>query len=60
MLLEEGRVSVPKLPLAYLDPGSGSVLLQLLLGGIAAVGVTARLYWRRVQRALRLRRAEED
>jgi len=60
MLLEEGRVLVPKLPLAYLDPGSGSVLLQLLLGGIAAVGVTARLYWRRVQRALRLRRVEED
>ena len=58
MIREEGRVSVSQL--AYLDPGSGSVLLQLLLGGIAAVGVTARLYWRRVQRALRLRRAEED
>jgi hypothetical protein len=58
MIQEEGRVSVSQL--AYLDPGSGSVLLQLLLGGIAAVGVTARLYWRRVQRALRLRRAEED
>ena len=33
---------------AYLDPGSGSMLLQLLLGGFAAVGVVAKLYWHRV------------
>lgn len=30
---------------AYIDPGSGSVLLQLLLGGIAGIGVVAKLYW---------------
>lgn len=30
---------------AYLDPGGGSMLLQILLGGFAAVGVVARLYW---------------
>ena len=34
--------------LAYLDPGSGSMLLQVLLGGFAAVGVIARLYWHRL------------
>ena len=33
---------------AYLDPGSGSMLLQILLGGFAAVGVIAKLYWNRV------------
>ena len=32
---------------AYLDPGSGSMLLQILLGGFAAVGVIAKLYWNR-------------
>lgn len=32
---------------AYLDPGSGSMFLQVLLGGFAAVGVIARLYWNR-------------
>ena len=32
---------------AYLDPGSGSMLLQVLLGGFAAVGVAVRLYWQR-------------
>jgi hypothetical protein len=30
---------------AYLDPGSGSYILQLLLGGIAGVAVAAKLYW---------------
>lgn len=33
---------------AYIDPGSGSLLLQLVLGGVAAVWVAVRLYWRRV------------
>ena len=32
---------------AYLDPGSGSMMLQALLGGIAGLAVVIRLYWRR-------------
>ncbi len=34
--------------LAYLDPASGGLLLQLILGGVAGVAVAAKLYWRRV------------
>ena len=33
---------------AYLDPGSGSMLLQILLGGFAAIGVIGKLYWHRL------------
>lgn len=33
---------------AYLDPGSGSMLLQLLLGGIAGLVVLIKLYWHRL------------
>ena len=47
-------------PLAYLDPGSGSMILQLIAGGTAAVAVTGKLYWRRVKRFLRLRKDEEQ
>ena len=43
---------------AYLDPGSGSMLVQLLVGGIAAAGVTAKLYWHRIRRVFRIRRDE--
>jgi hypothetical protein len=46
--------------LAYLDPGSGSMILQVLAGGVAAVGVAAKLYWRRLTRFLRLRKDEPD
>ena len=34
---------------AYLDPGSGSMLLQILLGGLAGAGVLAKLYWYRIR-----------
>lgn len=34
---------------AYLDPGTGGMLLQLLLGGVAGLLVVARLYWQRLK-----------
>lgn len=34
---------------AYIDPGSGSALLQLILGGVAGIGVVAKLYWEQVK-----------
>ena len=30
---------------AYLDPGAGSMLLQVLLGGTAAAGVLVKVFW---------------
>jgi hypothetical protein len=32
---------------AYIDPGSGGMLVQLLTGGAAGAIILARLYWRR-------------
>jgi hypothetical protein len=37
---------------AYLDPGTGSLLLQVILGGIAAVGVALKLFWHKIRIAL--------
>ena len=42
--------------LAYLDPGSGSVLLQALLGGVAALAITGKLWWHRLLTFLRIRK----
>lgn len=36
--------------LAYLDPGSGSILLQALLGGIAGAAVAIKMFGRRLTR----------
>jgi hypothetical protein len=46
--------------LAYLDPGSGSLLLQALVGGVASAAVFARLYWRRAKRFLRFGRPSDE
>jgi hypothetical protein len=46
--------------LAYLDPGSGSMILQVLAGGVAAVGVGVTMTWRRLLRFLRIRKPDED
>jgi hypothetical protein len=46
--------------LAYLDPGTGSMILQVLAGGVAAVAVMGKLYWRRLSRFLRISKRDDD
>lgn len=41
VLWSEARVD------AYLDPGSGSMLIQLLLGGVAGAAVILKIGWQR-------------
>ncbi len=41
------RVDAPAY--AYLDPGTGAVLVQLLLGGVAGALVVGKLYWQRIK-----------
>jgi len=43
---------------AYLDPGTGSMLLQVVLGGIAAIGVAIKLYWHKLRAAFGLAKKE--
>jgi len=45
--------------LAYLDPGSGSMILQILAGGVAAIAVTAKLYWTRLLKFLRIKKDDD-
>ncbi len=33
---------------AYLDPASGSLLLQLILGGVAGLALALKLFWHRI------------
>lgn len=39
---------------AYLDAGTGSLIIQAVVGGVAAAGVTFRFWFYRVKKFLRL------
>ncbi|MFQ5953484.1 MAG: hypothetical protein ACE5JZ_00295 [Kiloniellales bacterium] len=46
---------------AYLDPGTGGMLLQLLLGGVAGALVVIKLYWSRLREVTaRIMRGHQD
>ena len=46
--------------LGYIDAQSGSMLLQIILGGTAAVAVALKMWWRRVLRILHIRKPDDD
>ena len=35
-------------PLMYLDPGSGSFIIQMLLAGLLGIAVAVRIYWKKI------------
>jgi len=37
------------MPLLYLDPGSGSFLIQLLMAVLLGAGVAIRMYWAKIK-----------
>ena len=44
---------------AYLDPGSGSLVLQVLLGGVAGVLLVLKLFWHRILAIFGIRKEEK-
>ena len=46
---------MPRTILAYLDAGTGSMIVQVVLGGLASVAVALKLWWRRILRFLGIR-----
>ena len=30
---------------AYIDPGSGSMVIQVIIGALVGVGITLKIYW---------------
>lgn len=45
---------------AYLDPASGSMFLQLLLGGLAGAALAIKLYWHKLLGLFGVKKREPD
>ena len=43
---------------AYLDPGTGSMILQVLAGGAAGLALAGKLYWHRFLTVIGMRAPE--
>lgn len=43
----------PTETLAYIDPGTGSYFLQLLIAGLLGLGFAIKVYWTRLKSFLR-------
>jgi hypothetical protein len=42
------RMIILMRPMAYLDPGSGSFIIQMLLAGLLGIAVGVRIYWKKI------------
>lgn len=45
---------------AYLDPGTGSLIIQGIIASIAAAGAMARIYWHRITGLFRSKKPEDE
>ena len=45
---------------AYIDPGTGSFLVQGIIAAVIGIGVTGKLYWSKIKAKLTGKSVEED
>ena len=45
---------------AYLDPGTGSMILQIILGGVAGMMVAGRVFWHQLLTLFGIRKQTPD
>ncbi len=53
LLVALAILALPRMAAAYVDPAAGSLVLQLVLGGVAGLGVALKLSYRRVKALFR-------
>ena len=37
---------------AYIDPGTGSIVIQAVIGALVGVGITLKIYWYKIKEKL--------
>jgi hypothetical protein len=51
--------ALPKPAHAYLDANTGSLILQILVGGLAGLALVGKLMWHRITSFLGIRRPDD-
>lgn len=44
--------------LAYIDPGTGSIIIQAIIGTLVGVAIAAKLFWHRILKFLGIRKGK--
>jgi hypothetical protein len=52
--------ALPTAALAYIDPGTGSYLIQILIAAFVAVSFTARIFWKRISKFISTKIFKKD
>jgi hypothetical protein len=60
ILFEQHPLSTLVSALPYLNPGTGGLIVQLVLGALFAVGLTTRMFWSRIKKMLHLKPSEPE
>ena len=45
---------------AYIDPGTGGIILQAIIGAIAATSLTIKIYWQKIKDFLKKKSKKSD
>lgn len=56
IVLTSSFILIPSQGYAYLDPGTGSLMLQGILGGLAIASVVGRRYWHQILNIIGVRK----
>ena len=48
-----GNIVFPQRAHAYIDPGTGSLIIQLLIGTLVGGLVAVKMYWHRINRYIK-------
>jgi hypothetical protein len=54
------QLSIFSAILLYLDPGTGSIILQAVAAAFAGAAIAVRFYWKRILRLFGVRKEEEE
>ena len=45
---------------AYIDPGSGSMFIQVIVGALVGVGIAMKMYWAKIRFKISMMRANKS